>query len=162
MWGGISLWVFLDFAYLFLERGEGKEKERNRNINVWLLLYAPNWGPGLQPRHVPWLGIELAPICFAGRHSVLWATPARGHCVFNLQFSAEQWCWAPFFVINIYLEKTILPIFNWLFVYYWFVRVLYIFWIQSPKPDIWFANIYSSVWQLKKKSQWCLLKGNTF
>ena len=25
---------FLDFIYLFLERGEGKEKERERNIDV--------------------------------------------------------------------------------------------------------------------------------
>ena len=25
---------FLDFVYLFLERGEGKEKERDRNIDV--------------------------------------------------------------------------------------------------------------------------------
>ena len=25
---------FLDFIYLFLERGKGKEKEREKNINV--------------------------------------------------------------------------------------------------------------------------------
>ena len=43
---------------LFLDRGEGREKERERNINVWLFSRAPNWGPGLQSRHVLWLGIE--------------------------------------------------------------------------------------------------------
>ena len=44
--------------------------------------HIPNWGPGPQPRHVPWLGIELAPLWFAGQHPSYttcthWATPAR-------------------------------------------------------------------------------------
>ena len=30
-----------------------------------------------QPRHVPWLGIKLATLWFAGWHSIHWATPAR-------------------------------------------------------------------------------------
>ena len=29
---------FIDFTYLFLERGGGREKERERNISVWLPL----------------------------------------------------------------------------------------------------------------------------
>ena len=33
-----TAFFFLDFIYLFLERGEGREKERERNINVWLPL----------------------------------------------------------------------------------------------------------------------------
>ena len=36
--------LFKDFIYLFLERGEGKEKERERNINVWLPLTHPLLG----------------------------------------------------------------------------------------------------------------------
>ena len=32
-------------------------------------LCAPYWGPGPQPRHVPWLGIQPAMLWFAGRHS---------------------------------------------------------------------------------------------
>ena len=39
--------------------------ERNINL-IGYLLYIPNWGPALQPRHVPWLGIELATYWFAG------------------------------------------------------------------------------------------------
>ena len=35
---------FLDFVYLFLERGEGKEKEGERNIYVWLPLMCPLLG----------------------------------------------------------------------------------------------------------------------
>ena len=38
---------------------------------------APKWGPGLQPRHVPWLRIELVTLWFTGWHSIHWATPAR-------------------------------------------------------------------------------------
>ena len=34
------------------------------------LSYAPNWGPGLQPSHVPQLGIELTTFWSAGRRSV--------------------------------------------------------------------------------------------
>ena len=30
-----------------------------------------------QPRHVPWLGIQLVTLWFAGQHSIHWATPAR-------------------------------------------------------------------------------------
>ena len=40
-------------------------------------MHATYWGPGLQHRHVPWLGIEQVTLCFAGWHSAHWATPAR-------------------------------------------------------------------------------------
>ena len=40
------------------------------------------WGPGLQPRHVPCLGIELATLWFAGWCSIHWTTPARAHLFF--------------------------------------------------------------------------------
>ena len=36
-----------------------------------------NRGPGLQPRHVPWLGIKPVTLCFSGWCSIHWATPAR-------------------------------------------------------------------------------------
>ena len=122
--------LFLDFIYLFLDRGEGRE--RGRETNVWLPLTRPllgtrpatqacaltgnwtsnplvyslcsihwatpadcrrqrqmcirdsgcllrdsYWGPGPQPRHVPWLGIELVTLWFSGRRSIHWATAAR-------------------------------------------------------------------------------------
>ena len=73
----VGTFFFLRF-YLFisLEEGEGREKEREKNINVWLPLACPFRGPGPQPRYVPWLGIEPATLCFAGRRSIHWATPA--------------------------------------------------------------------------------------
>ena len=51
---------FKDFIYLFLERGGGKEKKREKTSMCDCLLHAPSWGPGLQPRHVLWVGIKLA------------------------------------------------------------------------------------------------------
>ena len=48
-----SYFIFKDFIYLFLERGEGRKKKRKRDISVWLPLKCPHWGPGPQPRHVP-------------------------------------------------------------------------------------------------------------
>ena len=38
------VFIFKDFIYSFLERGEGREKERERNINVWLSLECPLLG----------------------------------------------------------------------------------------------------------------------
>ena len=76
IYSSISTHFLNIFIYLFLDTGEGREKEE-RNINVWLPLTHPLWGPGLQPRHVPWLGIEPVALWFAGQHSVHWATPAR-------------------------------------------------------------------------------------
>ena len=68
---------FKDFIYLFLERGEGKKKERRETSVCGCLSSTPYWGPSLQPRHVPWLGIEPTTLWFAGQHSIHWATPAR-------------------------------------------------------------------------------------
>ena len=51
--------------YLFLEGGEWREKERERNINVRekhqsvASCMCLHQRPNLQPRHMPWLGIEL-------------------------------------------------------------------------------------------------------
>ena len=74
------------FIYLFLETGEGKEKERERNFNVWLPLMCPHWGPGLQPRHVPWLGIKLVTLWFTSWHSIYWATPPTGHPILSIYY----------------------------------------------------------------------------
>ena len=41
------------------------------------LSFTSNWGSGTQPRHVPWLGIELVTHWFIGQCSILWATPSR-------------------------------------------------------------------------------------
>ena len=77
-----KLW-FLKGFYLLLERREGREKERERNINAWLpFLHPLHWGPGPQPRHVPWLEIEPATLWFTGQHSILWATPVRANVWF--------------------------------------------------------------------------------
>ena len=43
------------------------------------LSHDPYWGPGVQPRHVPWLGIEPVTLGFAGWHSIHWATQQPEH-----------------------------------------------------------------------------------
>ena len=54
------LYMFLDnplfYLFLFLERGEGREGEKHQRVrdkSIGCLSHAPNWGPGLPPRHVP-------------------------------------------------------------------------------------------------------------
>ena len=52
------------------------------------LLRDPHYGPGLQPRHVPWLGIEPVTLWFSGWCSIHWATPDRTRVLF---FMAEYY-----------------------------------------------------------------------
>ena len=66
-----------------------REKERERNINVRekhqlvaFCMHAPNPGPGLLPRRVPWPGTEPVALWSAGRCSVHWETPVRAHLLF--------------------------------------------------------------------------------
>ena len=78
MWLNSLVLLFLkDFIYLFLKRGEGREKKREKHQCVVASHVPQPWGPGPQPRHVPWLGIELVTLWFTGLHSIHWATPAR-------------------------------------------------------------------------------------
>ena len=52
--------------YLFSrERGREEEKEGEKHQCVVASHMAPNWGPRPQPRHVPWLGIELMTLWFS-------------------------------------------------------------------------------------------------
>ena len=46
--------IFLNYIYLFLDRGGGRKEEEERNINVWLPLTCPSPGnlvchPGMCP-----------------------------------------------------------------------------------------------------------------
>ena len=72
------------YLFIFREKG-GRKRGREtamweRNID-WLPPACPNQGPGLQPRHVPWLGIEPVTFLFAGCCSIHWATAARAVCL---------------------------------------------------------------------------------
>ena len=70
--------------YLFLEREEWREKERERNISVWLPLASPLLGTWPATQACAWTGNQPAMLCFEGRCSIHWATPARaGICIFN-------------------------------------------------------------------------------
>ena len=79
---------------LFLERGEERQKGRKRKHQWdWLPLaspqHSPNQGPGLQPRHLSWLGIKPAVLWFSGQCSIHWDTPARAICSFYVNFSCR-------------------------------------------------------------------------
>ena len=79
---------FLRFYFLFIFRQRGREKERKRKTSVCACLSsAPNWGPGLQPSHMSWLGIESVTLWFTS--SVQWATPARARIL--LFQITEKW-----------------------------------------------------------------------
>ena len=70
--------IFFKRFYLFFrERGRKGEREGKKHQCVVASHAPPYWGPGPQPRHVPWLGIGPATLCFADPCSIPWTTPAR-------------------------------------------------------------------------------------
>ena len=54
-----------------------RKKGKETSVCGCLSHAPPNWGPGLQPRHVSWLGIEPVTLWFPGLSLIYWATPAR-------------------------------------------------------------------------------------
>ena len=72
---------FKDCIY-FIFRQRWREEEREISI-CNCLSRAPYWGPSLQPRHVPWLGVSLATLWFGDGRSIRWATQARAFFYFS-------------------------------------------------------------------------------
>ena len=83
----IYLFLFYKrFIYLFfIEKGRERERVGEKHQCVVASHVPLHWGPGLQPRHVPWLGIKPVTLWFTGRHSIHWATPARAPISFILK-----------------------------------------------------------------------------
>ena len=57
---------FFKGFYLFIFRQRGREGERERE-KYQCVVASWYWGPGPQPRHVPWLGIEPATLWSSAR-----------------------------------------------------------------------------------------------
>ena len=74
---------FLKILFIYFEREwkggrmRGRETPCARDTLIGCLLHAPNQGPRLQSRLVPWPGTEPATSQFTGWCSIHWATPAR-------------------------------------------------------------------------------------
>ena len=74
---------FLDFIYLFLERGEGREKEREKNINMWLPLMWPPLGTWPATQACGLTGNRTGGPLVRSPCSIHWATPARAKLPLN-------------------------------------------------------------------------------
>ena len=61
VWGAVKTPLYVecfkkkDLIYLLVERGEreGETYQCVRDTSIGCFSHAPNWEPGLQPRHVP-------------------------------------------------------------------------------------------------------------
>ena len=89
-----SLDSYLLICILFIFQEEKGGKKRGGETSMCLFLWCappPQWGHGLQPRWVPWLGIELATLWFVGQHWIHWATPARAYLlIFKMKRLNQQ------------------------------------------------------------------------
>ena len=90
--------------YLYIFRESGREGEKKGGKHQWrrdtwisCFSYIPDWGPGPQSRHVPWLGIEPMTFQFTRQCSTHWATSAR-HVICD----TEHLC--PLFPLPVLLE----------------------------------------------------------
>ena len=86
----LLLLLFKYFIYLFLEGRGGRKRGRETSV-CGCLSHTLYWGPGLQPRHVPWLEIERETPCFAGPHSTHWAIPAMENLLLLFLILRKPW-----------------------------------------------------------------------
>ena len=72
----VSYFLLLKILFfIFRERKGGRETSMCGSR-----LECPYWGPGPQPRRVPWQDIKLVILWFSGWRSIHWATPTRALC----------------------------------------------------------------------------------
>ena len=86
---------FLKRFYLFIFRERGRQGERKGEKHQCVVASGmpPRWGPGLQARHVPRLGIKSVTFWFTGLCSVHWATPARAQFFLTLKKTLKVKIW---------------------------------------------------------------------
>ena len=79
--------LFFKILFIYFQReGKGGRKRGRTTSMCGCPPHAPHWGPGLQPRHMPWPGIKPVTLWFTGQCSIHWATPARA----TVDFQAEH------------------------------------------------------------------------
>ena len=82
---------FFRVLFIYLKGKGGRKRGRETSV-CGCLSHTLNWGSGLQPRHVPWLGIELATLWFTDWHSIHWVTPPRACFTIFLQWKCNYFC----------------------------------------------------------------------
>ena len=81
----LIFFVFKDLFVIFREWGRARETSMCGSLS-----HTSYQGPGLQPRHMPWLGIELETFWFTGQHSIHWATPLRDISLFIYSIKSKS------------------------------------------------------------------------
>ena len=99
--------LYLPFISLFLKIFRGERETSMCDC----LIRAPYWGHGLQPRHVPWMGIERATLWLACWHSSHWATPARAYLYLLIPVPFPHFPLTPLITFNVTSISVILFLF---------------------------------------------------
>ena len=86
----LSLGCGRNILFIFRE-GKGGRKRGRETSMCGCFLCASYWAPGPQPRHGPWLGIELVTFQSSGQHATHWNTPARAPVAFQWRKKGHLW-----------------------------------------------------------------------
>ena len=105
----LSFFLKILFIYFYTE-GMGRSKRGRETSMCGCLSHTHYWGPGPQPRPVPWLGDKPVTVWFTDQHSIHWHTPARAEFLLSL-------CCVVFHCENVP------PFFDSL-IYWWALRLL--------------------------------------
>ena len=118
--GDTFYYLFFKRFYLFIVRGEGRGRnievgEKHQLVASHTPPLAPNQGPGLKPRHVPWPGIEPVTFCFAGQRPTHWATLVRAVVESFLWHPTSSSCIAQLMTVWVASSLGLLRIMLWTF-----------------------------------------------
>ena len=99
---------------LFLQRGEGRRERGREKIDV----REKSWSLNPQPRHVPWLRIELVTLSLWDDAPTNWAIPARVQLLFLICWVLSgvlfAFCWVDL-TISLLCSVNLLIYVDWFF-----------------------------------------------
>ena len=118
----LHFFFFLKILLIYLRERRKKEEREGEKHQCVVASYA-HWGPGLQHRHLPWLGIKPAMLRFAGWCLIHWATPGRAALFYGEKKSCK-------FTLNNFQVYSTVSLIMCTLLYRWLTEFLRHAWLK--------------------------------